>query len=200
MKQCWLDFGKVTFYEKYDTLEYRSIPDTNRNQADTDLKRSTRILSHRDKIPYNSRPEPYTSWVHHGEPHQAERVARGDHRGVNDWRVRMQWQNIRNMQNHNGLYAISGHSMSYVSLSDTGLPSTAHGHMLQLYMLHRIMLQGKHEYDSITCTYTNVILMAVGNDIHSDAGLPYGPRETSVCRMLLCRGSHWYNKRAINAS
>lgn len=27
MKQCWLDFRKVTFYEKYDTLEYRSIPD-----------------------------------------------------------------------------------------------------------------------------------------------------------------------------
>ena len=84
-----------------------------------------------------------------------------------------------------------------------GFPSTVHGlcYNSVTTIVYRIMLHGRniHTIYLLLYTYNNAILMAVGNDIHSDTGLPYGPRETRDCRILKCRGSHWYNKRAVNA-
>ena len=82
----------------------------------------TRLIRILTEVPrYNSRPEPYASWVHHGRTTSGgERVARGATGGSETGAFECNDTTFGTMQN-NGLYAISGHSMSLVPSCDTGL-------------------------------------------------------------------------------
>ena len=81
----------------------------------------TRLIRILTEVPkYNSRPEPYASWVHHGRTTSGGESRQGSHRGSETGAFECNDTTFGTRQN-NGLYAISGHSMSLVSSCDTGL-------------------------------------------------------------------------------
>ena len=107
----------------------------------------TRLIRILTEVPqYNSRPEPYASWVHHGRT-----TSGGESPGEPQGGPKLARSNA--MMQHSELCTTMDSTLSQdilcllYHLVIRGFPSTAHGHMLQLYIYIGLCYKGKHEYD-----------------------------------------------------